>query len=147
MNILKSVRISPFLKDIVATTTVSILTVVSFIFVTRILAEGLGPEGFGSYSLARRILATLEPLATLNMGIAIARYTAIKNENNYSYLFSGLSFGFLSSVLLLAVALFFRKELAMLFFKNENYVGLLIATFLLIPGYSCFVIWTERAVE
>lgn len=124
----------------IGTTITSIATVLSFIFVTRLLADGLGPEGFGSYSLARRIIATLEPLSTFNMGIAISRFTAIDRKKGHGYLFSGLLFGLCSSTVLLGLAFIFRGQLTHLFFQNENYMTLLLFTFILILGYSCFVI-------
>jgi O-antigen/teichoic acid export membrane protein len=37
--------------------------------VTRLLAQGLGPEEFGAYSLTRRIVTTILPFSTLAMGI------------------------------------------------------------------------------
>jgi uncharacterized membrane protein YjfL (UPF0719 family) len=38
-----SIRTSPFMKDVIWTTVTSVLTILSFIVVTRILADGLGP--------------------------------------------------------------------------------------------------------
>lgn len=58
LDALRRVHPSPFVKDILFTTITSVLTTVSTIVVTRLLAEGLGPEKFGANLLSRRTLAT-----------------------------------------------------------------------------------------
>lgn len=135
-----SIKSSPFLKDMAWTTGTSFLTVLSFVLVTRILANAFGPNEFGAYSLARRILAILEPLTTCNMGIALARYAAINTEERESYFFSGLLLSFIPSILLIILSFIFRNQLAILIFKDLRYISLLQATFLLVFGYSCFVV-------
>ncbi len=135
-------KFSPFLTDMFITTITSILTMLSFILIARILASSLGPEKFGAYSLSRRILSTIEPLATLNMGIAITRYVAIsKNRQDRStYLFNGLFLTMASSILILICALIFRIPLTNLLFQDQKYLSLFIATFILVFSYSCFVV-------
>ncbi|MDI6793259.1 MAG: hypothetical protein QME81_10395 [bacterium] len=70
-------RISSFLRDVVMTTLTSMITILSIIIVTRLLAKGLGPEEFGAYCLTRRMVFTLLPFATLTMGVALARYIGL----------------------------------------------------------------------
>ena len=65
LDALRRIHPSPFVKDILFTTITSVLTTVSAIVVTRLLAEGLGPEKFGAYSLSRRMLATIAPFSLL----------------------------------------------------------------------------------
>ena len=68
-------RISPFLRDVVITSLTSMITILSMIIVTHLLAKGLGPEEFGAYSLTRRLVSiTLLLFSTLTMGVALARY-------------------------------------------------------------------------
>ncbi|MFH1562834.1 MAG: hypothetical protein ABIF11_05390 [Nitrospirota bacterium] len=70
-------RISPFLRDVVITSLTSMITILSMIIVTHLLAKGLGPEEFGAYSLTRRLVSTLMPFATLSMGVTLDRYIAL----------------------------------------------------------------------
>jgi O-antigen/teichoic acid export membrane protein len=138
MNI--RVKASPFAKDMIWTTITSAFTVLSFILVTRILANVFGPVEFGAYSIARRILAILEPLSTCNMGIALSRYVAINTDNKEGLFFSGLLLGLIPSALLLIISFIFRNQLAVLVFQGQKYALLMLATFLLVLGYSSFVI-------
>ena len=81
MRNFQTIKLSPFLKDIVLTTITSIVVIISMIFVTRLLATGLGPEGFGAYCLARRIVSFIIPFSTLSMGVALTRYVAISTDD------------------------------------------------------------------
>jgi len=71
------IKLSPFFSDIVATTATSVITIVATVLVIRWLAQGLGPEEFGVYSLARRMVSTVIPLITLAMGVALTRFLGI----------------------------------------------------------------------
>jgi len=132
------IKLSPFIKDVAFTTITTIVTTFSIIIVTRLLAQGLGPEGFGAYSLARRVLATIFPFSTLSMGVAVARYIAISKDNasQHSYLLSGLLLGVVPSCVVLIIGLVFIHKLTLLIFRSETYLSLLIATLILIIGYS-----------
>jgi len=136
----KIVNPSPFIKDIAFTTITSIATTFSIIIVTRLLAQGLGPEGFGAYSLARRVLSTIIPFSTLSMGVAVARYIAISKDytSRHSYLLSGLLLGVVPSCVVLIIGLIFTHKLTLLIFRSEAYLSLLIATLVLIIGYSFY---------
>jgi hypothetical protein len=65
------IKLSPFLKDITLTTIISIVVIISMIFIARYLAMGLGPDGFVAYSLARRMVSFIIPLSTLSMSLCI----------------------------------------------------------------------------
>ena len=75
----KSIRFSfsPFMKDMVITTITSVLTILCLILTVKIIANGVGANEFGAYSLVRRIISVIDPVATFAMGFALTRYTAI----------------------------------------------------------------------
>jgi O-antigen/teichoic acid export membrane protein len=134
--------LSPFVRDLVTTTATSFLTIIALVVVTRLLAEGLGPEGFGAYSLARRTLSTVDPFSTLLMGVAVTRYIAITREarSQYAYLVAGILLGVLPSFAILLVGLLLKSRLALLVFHSELYTRLLVPTLILIFCYSFFVL-------
>ncbi|MCK4820603.1 hypothetical protein KA005_32865, partial [bacterium] len=87
-----NIKLSPFLKNIVTTTITSFVSIISVIFIMRFLAQGLGPEEFGAYSLARRIIANIIPVATLLIDYALARYIATTKDSKLrgSYVVSSI---------------------------------------------------------
>lgn len=108
----------------------------------RFLAKGLGPEEFGAYSLARRIISNIIPLATLSINIGLARYIAITNENKLrgSYVVSSIISTGTALVLLLIIAVSASKHLSYLIFHSNEYLKLYYASFFLLVGYSIFTI-------
>ena len=109
-----NIRLSPFLKNVVITTAATLLTTVSMIFIIRFLAKGLGPEEFGAYSLARRIISNIAPLAILAMDVALSRYIAMTYERKLrsSYILSSIISTGTAIALLLAVTISSSKHLS-----------------------------------
>ena len=68
------------MRDVLMTTATSGLAVSCLMVVTWLLATRLGPDGFGAYSIARRVLTVLEPVSTLAVGLALTRYLAIADD-------------------------------------------------------------------
>lgn len=138
----KTIKLSPFTKDVAFTTITSIVTIFSIIIVTRFLAQGLGSEGFGAYSLTRRILAVICPFVTLQMGIALARYVAISKDDysKYSYLLSAVILSIVPTCLVLIIGLLFTKEFTLVIFNNAFYSSLFVATLFMVFGYSFYIV-------
>lgn len=139
---IRAIKPSPFIKDIILTTITSVVTIFSLIMVTRLLAQGLGPEEFGAYSLARRIVSTIAPFATLAMGLALVRHIAISKDNHarYSYLLGGILLGVVPSLVIFVIGLIFSNKLATLIFHGPVYSSLLMATLFMLVGYSFYII-------
>ncbi|MCK4822606.1 oligosaccharide flippase family protein, partial [bacterium] len=137
-----NIKLSAFLKNIVTTTITSFITIISMIFIIRFLAKGLGPEEFGAYSLARRIISSIAPLATLSLGIALARYIAMTNENKLrnSYIVTSIISVGTALILLLIIAVSASKHLSYLIFRSNEYLNLYYASFFFLSGYSIFLI-------
>ena len=127
-----------FLSDVAATAFTSMLAAGTAVVMTRVLAEALGPEEFGAYSLARRLSATIWPVATLSMGTAIPRYVAMAKgqcDRDQSFL-SGLILGTIPGFILVVVTLvFFERHLVEMVFHDAGYGPLLRATMGLVVGY------------
>ena len=136
------IKLSPFLKNIVTTTVTSLIAITSMIFIIRFLAKGLGPEEFGAYSLARRIISNIVPIATLSIEIALARYIAMTNKNKVqgSYVVSSLILVGTTLILLLIIVVSASKHLSYLIFHSTEYLNLYYASFFLLIGYSIFAI-------
>lgn len=132
---------SPFMSDVILTTVTAVLTILSFIAVTSILAEGLGPEKFGAYSLVRRILSTIEPVSTLAMGVAMSRYIAIADSKvvRANYFMVGMASILVLCFIIVVTGLCFKNVLTLSIFHSDEYQALFLAMLFLIVGYSFYV--------
>lgn len=85
---MKFLRLSPVIADITQTAIVNGVVFITLILTTRIFAQGLGPDEFGVYSLARRVISTVLTFTTLGLTIAIPRYlgfysTSLERQKTY----------------------------------------------------------------
>lgn len=145
LNVLMLARFqpSPFIRDLLGTFVTSVVTVLCLVLITRLLAEGLGAERFGAYSLARRIVSTLDPLVTLAMGVTLTRYVAMScnQEKRAGYLFAGIFLGVIPAITVLCLGLIFAEPLAQLLFRDgATYQYLYMATLCLIVAYSFYIV-------
>ena len=136
------IRPSPVMRDLAITTLTSVVSTVTAMVTIRLLAEGLGPEQFGAYQLARRALAIVAPIATLSMGVAIPRYVAIARDSTTRdrYYLSGLLLGGVATVIILIGGALFANHLTLLIFHDKVYRLLFLATLCLTAGYSLFTV-------
>ena len=136
------IKFSPFLKDIGVTTLTSVATIVSLIFVTRFLAKGLGPDEFGAYALARRIVAFIVPFSTLTMGVSLARYTALSGDwkQRQILLSVALSIVIIMAVILSAPWFLWGKYLTELLFHHNKYANLFYSSLFMIAGYGIYAV-------
>lgn len=67
-------------KDALITLSAEFVLLVSFFVFYRLLADRFGTEGVGEYSLMRRVLAVLIPIALLGLPEALGRYIAGATE-------------------------------------------------------------------
>lgn len=137
---LRKLKLSPFIKDILLTKLTSIATIISLILVTRFLATGLGPEEFGFYSLTRRLVSTILTFSTFMMGVSITRYVALAQNNDTKnvYYLGGLIFGILPTVIIAIVGFVFHKQIAYMIYHNTTHSSLLIAALFMLAGYSFY---------
>ncbi len=134
-------RLSPFLRDVILTTVTSIVTMVCSVLVTRFLAMGLGPVEFGAYTLARRIVSTAIPFATLCMGVALPRYLGFLSSQGAAppgYLTGAGAITTFFTALVIAVLLGNRRMFAIWLFKDARYQPLIGAIAFMIIGIAFY---------
>ena len=114
--------------------------IISMIFVTRFLAKGLGPDGFGAYSLARRVVSFTLPFSTLSLGIALTRYISISDdrEKRNSYLVSTMIMIVCTSFAILGVGYIGGEKLNILIFHQPKHLMLFYASVIMIVGFGFF---------
>ena len=70
------------------------LVIGSYLLAFRLVALFSGPQGFGEYSLSRRTLSLLMPVAVVGVDLGVARYVsyaqADKSGKSPSYVAAGL---------------------------------------------------------
>jgi len=139
---IKRLRLSPFLKDILLTTVTAIVMTVSIIITTRLLARGLGPDEFGAYSLARRMVATTVSFSTLAMGTAVARYIGFSKSRDlqHSYFLSGLVLILPSSLIIMIIGFSNINYLTGLVYHSQTYVSLFSASLFMVVGTSFYTV-------
>jgi O-antigen/teichoic acid export membrane protein len=136
------IKLSPFLKNILMTTITSLITITSMIFIIRFLAKGFGPEEFGAYSLARRVISNSAPLVILSMDVALSRYIAMNDERRLqgSYIISSILLVAAAMFLFLIIATSASNYLSHLIFHSNEYLNLYYASLFLLGGYCICVI-------
>jgi O-antigen/teichoic acid export membrane protein len=133
---------SSFLVDIALTLLTSVATGVSLLLVSRFLAQGLGPEGFGVYSIARRVFFAVAPCATLAMSVAMARYVAIADsaKEKSEVLLAGFLLSVVPCFVLCALCWPFRAAFGVLLFRSTGYEATVTSLLFLLMGNAFYVV-------
>ncbi|MBN1226291.1 MAG: lipopolysaccharide biosynthesis protein [Deltaproteobacteria bacterium] len=137
---MKRITLSPFLKDIGITTLTSFITILSLIFVTRFLARGLGPDEFGAYALARRLVSFIAPFSTLALGVSLARYTALfsDGQRRKNLLAVSLSIIIIMAIILSIPWFLWGEYFTKLVFRTIRFTNLFYASFFMVGGYGIY---------
>lgn len=108
----------------------------------RFLAKGLGPGEFGAYSLARRIISNIIPIAALSLNISLARFIAMTERKDLrgSYVISSIISTGAAFFLLAIIAVSAGPQLSFLIFRSHEYLSLHYASLFLLAGYCIFTI-------
>ena len=135
-------RLSPFLRAFIATSATSFATGVAIVIITHVVAKNLTPEGFGAFSLSRRLVAVISPFTTMSMGVALARQIAVSPNTNfhYGYLIGAVILSLGPSVTVLIGTLAFSEPIGLLLFRDVKYTQVCIATLTGALGYSFYVV-------
>jgi O-antigen/teichoic acid export membrane protein len=133
-------RPSPFLLDVTFTVATTLLTLAALVLMTRWLAQGLGPERFGAYSLARRIASALTAFSPV--GLALTRFLAMDSspDRRAGYLLSGTASIVAPSLLLALVGLGLGAYWTDVVFRDLAYRSLWNATVLLVIGLNIYAL-------
>jgi O-antigen/teichoic acid export membrane protein len=135
------VTFRPFIKDVALTFFTSIIVSLSSIYITRLFAQGMGPDEFGAYSLARRIAFLITTISSFDIGISIARYLGInqsKPGRGIEYFWIATCIVIIGTMTVISIGLLLSKQFSILIFKSYNYESLFHATLLLVAGLNAY---------
>lgn len=138
----KKIKLSPFLKNLSQTFIVSVISIISNILVLRLLTQALGPEEFGAYSLARKIVYISFPFITLSMGVALPRYISlhIYDDKKKSFFIAGCILSIGLSMIIVSLAFLLGEPITEVIFLSDERLGLFKATLFMLMGVSIFTI-------
>lgn len=139
-SLLRAIDISPFIRDLLLTMVTSLMTIAALVLVTGAAASGFGLEGFGAYMLSRRILATLDPLSTAAMGLALTRALARAKGDHGSLLLAGSILATVPALVCCGVLWGFSAYIATEFFHDAAYGPLVRATGAGVFTYSAYTV-------
>jgi O-antigen/teichoic acid export membrane protein len=129
-------------RNYVTTLAASALVIIAYLVSLRIVASRLGLGGFGEYALARRNLQLILPLSTLNADVAIARFVAYRSHETggklRSYLSAGLFIIVCEILVLTALLIGLRVQVAILLFGSDRYASLILTIPLLLLGGALY---------
>ncbi len=131
---------SPVMRMIFGTFLTSLVVTATTFSVTGTLAGWLGPDRFGGYLLARRLVNTVVPCCTLAMGLAVPRCLATVSErsNRRALLIGGFTLGVLPALLIGAIGLATYGATLQFFFGRAQDRALLAGALVLLIGTSCY---------
>ena len=127
------------MRDLIATGFVSLIILICIIVITRLLAQGLGPEKFGAYSLARTVVKTIITFAILGMNVAIPRYLAFHSNNpekQKAYIFYGSGGVLVISLFFILVSVVFPNTVGLFLFGRAQSRFLLYGTLILMIAHT-----------
>jgi O-antigen/teichoic acid export membrane protein len=134
-------KFSPFIKDVSFTFFTSIIVSLSSIYITRLFAQGMGPDEFGAYSLARRVAFLITTISSFDIGISIARYLGI-NQNKpgrgIEYFWIATCVVIIGTLTVISIGLLFSKRFSIVIFQSDNYEALFHATLLFVTGLNAY---------
>jgi O-antigen/teichoic acid export membrane protein len=126
--------------------------VISYLLAFRLVAVFLGTTGFGEYSLSRRTLSLLLPLAVLGLDVGVARYVSYGEakkvdpsangapESTATYVPAALTLLAASVGIISVVLVAFAGFWSQLFFGSAGYTDLVYALPVLIAGGGLHVL-------
>src|SRR5678816_2009183 len=112
-------------KDFILTFITEFIVILCLLAAYKLADHFFGQKGFTDYSLARRVIAMLQPVFLVGMHITIPRQVAfysIESKQKSSGIFlSAVLILFGITFLLSAVMLLFEKQFSSLLFDNPSY--------------------------
>lgn len=122
MLLIKKIKVTKFIKDILTTGISQIAVVIFSILLLNIMARALNKEYFGLFMLIRRWIAVLLPALTLNLGIGLARYVSYEKKKARFYLNISLIITFFICFFTFVISIIFAKNFSKLLFNNNDYI-------------------------
>jgi len=132
------IKLSPFVAKIAQTGLAMGANLVATMVVIRLLARELGPDEFGAYALARRIIANMGPLLLLSLDIGLRRFLAVVSDrkSRAGYVVAALAIIGPMFATLLIVGIIFERALSDLVFGGPGHYNLYRSLFIFLGGYA-----------
>jgi O-antigen/teichoic acid export membrane protein len=128
------------IKEYAPTFLTEFAVMASQIVAYKLAAYFLGKQGFSEYAVARRIVATMYPLALLGFGVALPRYVAAcvrpQTDTRDRFLSATMWCVGAASALLLVTINLAPSTFAFLVFGSSGYSGLVFPISLIIVGLT-----------
>ena len=113
---------SPIFRMLAGTMLTTVLTVGISVVVTGTLAGRLGPDRFGGYMMARRMVGLVFPFCTLTMSVAVPRYVAVAQNDSErrAFLLGGFVLGVVPGLLIGVLSIALHDSAARLLFGKAR---------------------------
>jgi len=129
-------KFKPIFKEVFLTFIARVMVLIAFFFIYRLITNNFGQEGVGKYSLIRRVIAFLQPILLLGLGVGLPRYIAMSQdeEQRSPYLKAGgLVIATFTFIFLIFINLF-KDYFAKIFFGTIEYTNLVLPFSLFLAG-------------
>ena len=113
-------------KDLLLTSLSQAFVLLSIFACYKLALLTLGDTGFSEYAISRRVIALLQPLLLLGLGVGVPRYIAHeavgnREDRSGSYFLSALIIVSIISAIVFSAAIFLPHSLAGLLFGSQKY--------------------------
>ena len=105
------------------------IRLISMLVLNKILALEIGPNGYGLVGQLQNAITSITAVASAGVGTGVTKYTAEYNNqrNKQRDIWATASFlGFILSLLVATLLIFFRNEISLKLFKTDEYADILI---------------------
>jgi O-antigen/teichoic acid export membrane protein len=123
-------------RDIAITFLTEFAVLAGFFIIYRLLANYLGPNGLGEYSLMKRLISLFQPFLFLGLGVGLSRYLAMANDKNQrkGYMQAGGGVIVLVTVAFLVIINIFKVQFSTVFFGGSSHADLVAPFSVLLAG-------------
>ncbi len=140
----KYFRLNPFFVDIFLTFLAQVVMLGCSLLLFRLAAKTFGPDGFGAYTLARRIIAFAQPVVLLGFGVGLVRHVGcVVNRDlakQASYVAAASLYIITFTILVAIVMNFFCAPFSRIFFGSSEYSTLILPITVMLFGLSVYSI-------
>lgn len=127
-------------KDFILTFITEFIVILCMLATYKMTDGFFGQKGFTDYSLARRVIAMLQPVFLVGMHITIPRQVAFyltESKQKSSEIFlSAVIILFAVSLALMSVLVIFKKQFSQLLFDNISYAKFIFPIALMLAGMT-----------
>jgi O-antigen/teichoic acid export membrane protein len=127
-------------KDFILTFITEFIVILCLLTTYKLADYFFGQKGFTDYSLARRVIAMLQPIFLVGMHITIPRqvafYSTESKQKSSEIFLSAVIILFAVTFILSFVMLVFKKQFAAILFDSPSYIKFIFPLILMIAGMT-----------